>query len=169
MGNDLQRDADRIATGTYDGTIIIGAENLTPKLWWDLGKPLREVEPVARMGNVFVFKGTFERPKAALARSLWFRAMYTKLYVPEPDVASGIQLLEQSVDLDSTAFCVPLELGNQYLKLNKREDALRAYRIAYEHAPRTDTIFELIGEQIGKLENGEPLENVEPLRNPGVE
>ena len=168
VGNDMQRDAARIATGTYDGTIIIGAENLTPKLWWDVGKPLRDVEPVARMGNVFVFKGTFERPKAALARALWFRAMYTNLYVSQPDVAGGIELLTQSVELDPTAFCASLELGNQHLKLGRREDALRAYRISLEHAPRTDSIYDLLEEQVRRVES-EPLENITPLRNPGIE
>ena len=168
VGKDLQRDAPRIATGIYDGTIIVGAENLAPKLWWDIGKPLRDAEPIARMGNVFVFKGTFERPKAALARSFWFRAMYTKLYVPEPDIAGGMDLLEQSIKLDATAFCVSLELGNQYLKQGKREDALRAYRISYENAPRTDSIFELLAEQIKRVES-EPLENIPGLRNPGIE
>jgi hypothetical protein len=168
VGKDVERDGARIANGLYDGTIIIGAENLTPKLWWDLGLPLREVEPAARMGNVFVFKGTFVRPKAALARSLWFRAIYTKLYVPEPDVATAINLLEQSIQLDPTAFVASLELGNQYLTRGDRDNALRAYRVAYEHAPRTDSIYELLGEQVRRVET-EPLENIATLRNPGIE
>jgi len=168
VGKDPERDAQRMASETIEGTIIIGAEDLAPKLWWDIGQPLRDAEPVARLGNVFVFRGTFPRPKAARARVFWFRAMYTKLYVPKPDVPAGIALLSQSAELDPTAFCVSLELGNQYLKLGRRDDALRAYELAYQHAPRSDGISELLGQQVERLKDP-ANEDLLPIRNPGVE
>lgn len=77
-------------------------------------------------------------------------------------------MLSQSVTLDPKAFFVALELGNQHLKLGNREEALKAYRIAKENAPVSDDIGELLIRQIERVET-EPLTQIEPLRNPGVE
>lgn len=168
VGRDAERDANKYDGETITGTFIIGANELGPKLWWDVGKPLRGLHPVARLGNVFIFQGTFARPTAALARRLCNQALYDHIYVAEPDVEKAIDELSKSAELDPTAFIVSLELGNQYLKAGKRDDALRAYRMSFEHAPKTDTIYDLLGEQIRRVES-EPLENVAPLRNPGIE
>jgi tetratricopeptide (TPR) repeat protein len=168
VGKDPERDAPRLSGDTVEGTIIMGAENLSPKLWWDVGKPLREVEPIARFGNVFVFRGRFPREKAGIARIAWYRAMYTKINVPEPDLNAGMELLVTSAELDPKAFYVSLELGNQYLKLGRRDDALRAYQKSLEFAPRSDGIYDLLAEQVRRIES-EPIESIAPLRNPGVE
>ena len=69
---------------------------------------------------------------------------------------------------DPKAFFVALELGNQYLKIGNREESLRAYRIAKENAPATDDISEMLSRQIERVET-EPLEQIQPLRNPGIE
>ena len=168
VGKDPARDDGKFGGDTISGTIIIGATELTERTWWDVGKPFRGTEPIARFGNVFVFRGTFARPVAMRARSLFGRGLYGKILVSEPDVPAGIELLRQSVELDPTAFFVSLELGNQYLKLGNRDGALQAYRTAYEYAPKSDSIYELLGEQVKWLES-EPLESIPTLRNPGVE
>jgi len=169
VGKDPKRDADRIGGDTFEGTVFIGGNELSPKLWWDAGSVLRGHEPIDRMGNVFVFKGTFPRPLAAISRSRFYRAIYTKLYVAEPDVPAGIALLKESAELDPTAFMVTLELGNQYLKLQDRENALAAYRKALEHAPLSDSVSDLLREQVARLESSEALEQIPQLRNPSVE
>ena len=97
----------------------------------------------------------------------WFRAMYTKLYVPQPDVNAGIELLARSAELDPAAFYVSLELGNQYLKLDRRDEALKAYERALEYAPRSDSIYDLLAQQVGQLKSG--ASEIQPIRNPGVE
>ena len=168
VGKEPERDRARLSDDTMSGTFIIGGPELSPKSWWDVGEPLRGAVPVARFGNVFVYRGSFPRPKAVGARSLWGRAMYTKIYVPAPDIAAGIEMLEQSAALDPRAFFVSLELGNQYLKLGKRDEALRAYERSLEFAPRTDGVSELLRQQVELLKdpaNGDVL----PIRNPGVE
>ena len=169
VGKDLKRDSERMAGETFEGTVFIGAPELSPKLWWDVGRTLRGHEPVARMGNVFVFKGRFDRPTAGIARSRFYRAIYAKLYVAEPDIPAGIALLKESAELDPTAFMVTLELGNQYLSLGDREQALAAYRRSLEYAPVSDSISDLLREQVVRLESGHPLEQIAPLRNPSVE
>jgi tetratricopeptide (TPR) repeat protein len=168
VGKDRERDANKYDGDTITGTFIIGANELGPKLFWDVGKSLRGVTPVARFGNIFIFQGTFPTPTGGVSRGLYNRALYTKIYVPEPDIPGGIELLERSMALDPTGFCSGLELGNQYLKLGKREDALRTYRISLENAPKTDSIFDLLSEQVRRLEV-ESLDSITPLRNPGIE
>ena len=168
VGHDLVRDAHVYEDATFTGTVIMGANELGPKLFWDAGKNFRSIQPVARLGTVFIFRGTFPSPSGAIARALYNRALYTKIYVPEPDVTAGIELLERSIAKDPSGFCAALELGNQYLALGKRDDALRAYRISLENAPRTDSIYDLLAEQVKRIEEG-PVEGITPLRNPGIE
>jgi hypothetical protein len=169
VGKDMKRDAARFEGETITGTFIIGANELGPKMFWDAGKPLRGFAPVKRFGNLFIFRGTFAMPTAVLSRRLYNLALYENLYVQKPDVPAGIEKLNKSIELDSSAFCSSLELGNQYLKLGQRDEALRAYRISYENAPKIDSISDLLGEQVRRLETGEPIENISPLRNPGIE
>jgi tetratricopeptide (TPR) repeat protein len=168
VGKDTQRDVNKFDGETITGTFIIGANELGPKLWWDVGKPLRDSTPVARLGNIFIFQGTFDRPTAALSRRLYNLALYDDIYVPEPNTQEGIERLKQSSDLDPTAFCSSLELGNQFLKIGNRDEALQAYRRSLEHAPKSDSIYDLLAEQIRRVEN-EPLEQIALLRNPGIE
>ena len=136
--------------------------------WWDVGKPFRDTQPVKRFGNLFIYQGTFAKPKAILARDIFYRTIYTKIYAGEPDLAAGIEGIESSLALDDSCFFVALELGNQYLKAGNRDQAFRAYRLALEKAPKTDSIYDLIAEQVRRFET-EPLENMTPLRNPGIE
>jgi hypothetical protein len=168
VGKQPERDSGKIFGESLSGTFIIGAEKLAPSLWWDIGKSLREATPVARIGNLFVFRGTFPAPRAAQAYTLYIRAVHGKIYTAEPDVQGGIELLSRSVALDPKAFFVALELGNQYLKIGNREEALRAYRVAQQNAPPSDDIAELLTRQIERVQSA-PLSQVQLLRNPGLE
>ncbi|MGH9947566.1 MAG: phospholipid carrier-dependent glycosyltransferase [Pyrinomonadaceae bacterium] len=167
IGKDPERDASKMSGDTQSGTFIVGARAMAPSLFWDMGKSFREATPMARFGNLFIFRGTFPNPAGAQAASLFFRAI-EKLQSPEPDTEGGIKLITESLELDRSPFFVWLELGNQYLKLGDREKALGAYQKSYEHAPKSDSINEVILEQIRKVES-EPLDQISPLRNPGAE
>lgn len=168
VGKEPDRDGAKIFGETVSGTFIIGAEALAPSLWWDVGKTFRDATPVARIGNLFVFRGTFPAPHAAQAYTLYMRAVHGKIYTAEPDVQGGIAMLSRSVALDPKAFFVALELGNQYLKIGNREEALRAYRMAQENAPASDDISELLARQIERVQSA-PLAQIQLLRNPGLE
>ncbi|MBA4122954.1 MAG: hypothetical protein H0X72_10895 [Acidobacteria bacterium] len=167
VGNQPERDAEKMSGDTQSGTFIIGAKELAPSLFWDVGKPFRGAAPAARFGNLFVFRGTFPGANAARAAYLFFGAV-GKIYSPEADIEGGIQMLSQSLALDPSPFFVWLELGNQYLKLGNRDEALRAYRTAKETAPASDSISELLRIQIERVQT-EPLNQIQPLRNPGLE
>jgi tetratricopeptide (TPR) repeat protein len=165
VGNDPERDRERRNSDVKSGTFILGANSITPKLWWE-SDAIQEATPIARFGNVFVFSGTYNVPKVK-AGSLYWRAI-EKIYTNKPETEEAIKLLSESVSIDPKAFFVALELGNQYLKIGNREEALRAYRIAKENAPASDDISELLTRQIVRVET-EPLEQIQPLRNPGIE
>ena len=165
LGRDPERDYEKMNSETFSGTVILGAMEFVPSLWWDR-KTFREAVPVARFGNVLVFRGTFET-KVLKAAGLYRRAV-DKIYTDKPETEEAIKMLSESVAIDPKAFFVALELGNQYLKVGKREEALRAYRIAKENVPSSDEISESLSRQIERVET-EPLEQIQPLRNPGIE
>ena len=91
VGRDSKRDADKFDIEKITGTFIIGANELGPKMWSDVGKPFRGLQPTARFGNIFIFRGTFDRPTALLARRLYHTAVSDNIYVPEPDIPEAIR------------------------------------------------------------------------------
>lgn len=97
-----------------------------------------------------------------------YRRAVGKIYTDKPETEEAIKMLSESVALDPTAFFVALELGNQYLKIGNREEALRAYRITTENVPPSDEISVLLARQIERVET-ESLEQIQPLRNSGIE
>jgi len=161
-GNNPERDREKMDSDVRSGTFILGATAIDDGAF-------REATPIARFGNLFVFRGTFNvNPPKVKARSLYQRAIYRKIYTAEPNTEEAIKLLSESVALDPTAYFAALELGNQYLKVGNREEALRAYRIAKENAPPSDDISKLLSRQIERAER-KPLEQIQPLRNPEIE
>ncbi len=147
------------------GTFIIGANEIAPALRWDKGS-FREAVPIKRFGNLFVFRGTFDiRPM--LAQGLDYRAGF-QIYGPEPNIEKAAEMLKESADLDPRAFFVSLELGNQYLKLGRREEAISAYQTALANVPSTDATHGLLIGQLERMKT-EPLENITTLRNPALE
>lgn len=160
IGKNDERDAEKINNVMLSGTIFLGARQVR-------GKPaFRDATPIARFGNLFVFRGTFRDPDTKVFR-LANRAK-NKIYTAEPDIEGAIKLLSEAVALDPKKFHNAVELGNQYLKTGKREEALQAYRIAKENAPADDAIGELLTRQIERVA-AEPLEQISPLRNPKIE
>jgi len=165
VGKDSERDSGKWDGDTATGIFIVGANEIAPTLWWDK-KAFREAEPVARFGNLFVFRGTFDI-RSMSAQGLAYKASF-QIHGPEPNIEKAIEMLSKSVEIDPKAFFVALELGNQYLKVGNHEEALRAYRIAKENVPASDETSELLIRQIERVET-EPLDQIQPVRNPGME
>jgi len=158
--------SERWAGDTATGTFLIGANEVSPTWVWDK-KAFREAEPTMRFGNLFVYSGTFDiRPLKG--QGLAYRAAF-QIYGPEPNIEKGISMLEESFALDQRAFFVALELGNQYLKLGRRDEALKAYRDALDNCPDEDPNKALIADQVDRVKNSESLDGIQPLRNPALE
>lgn len=148
------------------GTFILGANELSPSWAWDKSS-FRDAEPIARFGNLFVYRGTFDiRPMRA--QGLSHLAAF-QIYGPEPNIERGIGMLSESFSLDPRAFFVALELGNQYLKLGRREEALNAYQNALDNCPIEDPNRELLVNQVELIKGSGSLDGIRPLRNPATE
>ena len=154
-----ERDEQKMGNEIISGTIFLGARRARLPVW-------RNATPVARFGNLFVFRGTFKFPEFRNI-SLTMRAR-NKIYTAEPDIEGAIKLLTEAVAVNPQNFSNAVELGNQHLKLGKRGEALRAYRIAKENAPQDTEISGLLNRQIERVAT-EPLELISPLRNPKIE
>jgi tetratricopeptide (TPR) repeat protein len=165
VGFDSKRDEALLTSPVWSGTIIIDATELGKRLWWD-DAPFRQATPVARFGNVMVFRGTFLVP-GAQAETLFILAL-RKLYVEKPDLEAAQNLLKQSAVADPNAFFVNIELGNVCLRRGLREDALRAYREAFEHAPKDEALRDSIQQQANRV-SIEALDRVPLLHNPILE
>jgi len=165
LGQDMQRDQARLISRAFRGTVIIGGKFADPRLWWNTNS-LRAASPVARFGNVFVYRGTFDMSGSA-ARNLYFAAL-SKEYVGKPDLKAAEELLGESVQADPSAFFAYIELGNLALKRGAREDALRAYANALSRAPEERSVRQPIEEQLHRVST-EGLNGVSILRNPSLE
>lgn len=160
------RDFDALeASDVVTATFLVGAVHLAPAAYWDKAA-LRKTQPVARFGNLFVFRGTFpsgwvKGPK------LFYRALEL-LYGPQPDEAKAEKLLVESMESDPTAFFVAIELGNLRAQHSARAEAIRAYEVARANAPPGNKIIERLTTQIDRVSK-EPPQSVPPLRNPFFE
>lgn len=158
--------SERWAGDTATGTFLIGANEVTPTWVWDK-KAFRDAEPITRFGNLLVYRGTFDvRPLKG--QGLAYRAAF-QIYGPEPKIERAIEMLTESFSLDPRAFFVALELGNQYLKLGNRDEALNAYQDALDNCPAEDPNRSLIFDQVERLKGSVSIEGIQPLRNPAME
>jgi hypothetical protein len=166
VGQDPKRDEARLTSPVWSGTILVDAKFMDKKLWWD-DATLRAATPIARFGNLFVFRGRFALP-GKQASTLYFAGI-RKIYLADPpDLELGERLLRQSAEIDPSAFFVNIELGNVRLRRGSREDTLRAYTAALEHAPNDRVLRHSIQEQIQRILT-QSLDKVPALRNPTTE
>jgi len=164
VGEDPARDRAQLEGDVWSGTIFAGPISFAPKQWWDRSW-FRSTPPVARFGNLFVFRGTF--PARTLKAPRLYFAAKDYIYTAKPDLQAARKLLAESVSLDPTAFFVAIELGNVEARLGDRDGALAAYETARKYAPARQEA-EAIATQIARIST-EPLEIVPPLRNPELE
>lgn len=165
LGRDRERDLKRISQAERSGTIFVGPGSLIRSPLWDL-PAFREATPVARFGNLFVYKGEFHLPGLPAA-SLYYLGI-EKLYAGKPDEKAAEDFFRQSEKLDASVCFVHIELGNLLLKRGEREDALREYSDALKYAPADPLIRKPIETQFRRLSN-QPDGKIPLLRNPYME
>lgn len=165
LGRDLERDETRMNSPVFQGTVFASGKLISRRLWWN-ADALRAATPVARFGNLFIFRGKFDI-SGSLARTLYFSGI-SKEYAEKPDLVAAEYLLAESVRADPSAFFVDIELGNLALKRGSREDALRAYKEALLRAPDEPIARQPIQEQIARF-SASNLEQIPLLRNPELE
>jgi len=165
FGGDEKRDAALVELPERSGTIFAGPSDLIRRSYWD-NAALREAHPVKRLGNLFIFKGSFYLPGVAASDFYW--SGINNVYGEKPDDAEAEKAFRRSVELDPTAYFVHIEIGNLYLKRGSREECVRSYSEALKYAPGDPTIRSLLQNQI-QLVSHEALARVRSIRDPHLE
>ena len=168
---EILEDSNR--AGRYTGFFLYQPTDLLPfPNWdWDPEVALAGLDRVARMGNVIVYRGTQTVPDVR-AGGMLDRVMRYIYSEGGTDWALVAERLEEVIAVRPYHFTAALELGNAYLRLGRRDDALRAYRTPLAHLDRGIMGPESVAqfrEQIARLDGGDPLDQVPLLRNPWLE
>jgi hypothetical protein len=156
---------DTTDTDTLSGTVFFNARWLAPRPIYDYAA-FREQAPVARFGNLLVYRGDFKLPWLRAARRLG-RA-WEAMSPEQADFVLAEQLFAQAVDLYPEDYGSSLELGNLRVKRGAREAAIAAYEIALKHAPPGDAIIDVLSHQI-ELLSAQASSGIQPIRNPWLE
>ena len=158
----IDRDGEFLPPATVSGTFVVLATAVAPAIWTDY-KALRDAQPVDRIGNVLIYRGTYYLPNAR-ADALLDRAQRL-LEGPKPDFAKIESLLIEGLALRPTDYGGWMMLGNLNLLRGEREQAVVAYRKARDVTPPSP-IQQLLEEQIRLVST---QNSVAPMRDPSVE
>ena len=165
LGSDEKRHAALIELPERSGTIFAGPSDFIATRYWD-SPALRKAKPAERLGNLFIFRGTFNLPGQAASEFYW-RGI-NRIYGGNPNDAEAEGAFRRSVELDPTAYFVHIQLGNLYLKSRSREKCVRAYSEALKYAPEDPEIRSALQNQIQRVSR-EDLAAINPLRDPHME
>ncbi|MET0412478.1 MAG: phospholipid carrier-dependent glycosyltransferase [Polyangiaceae bacterium] len=150
---------------TLSGTLFVNSRWLAPRPIYDYAS-LREGTPVARFGNLMVFRGEYRIPWLPAARRM--DEAWEALYSEPKDSERAERLLSEAMALYPQDYGSSLELGNLLMARGDADGAMRAYRISREHAPPGDDIASVLERQIDALAQGQ-IANLAPIRNPWLE
>ena len=163
---------DTNVEGRLTGWFVMGMGTLlpVPQADWDPKRDLKGRVLVARFGPMGVWKGTQNDPRGR-AEAMGGR-VFDYIYKENgQDWAKVALRLEEA--LKELPMAVPgyFELGNAYLRLGRREDAIRAYNgmFVQKQMPIDPLVAKQVHAQIDALEAGTPLAQLKPLRSPWLE
>ena len=163
---------DTNVDGRLTGWFVMGMGNLlpVPQADWDPKRDLKGRVLVARFGPIGVWKGTQNDPRgrAGAMGSRVFDYIYKE---NGRDWAKVALRLEEALKVLPMAVPGYFELGNAYLRLGRREDAIRAYNgmFVQKQMPIDPLVAKQVHAQIDALKAGTPLAQLKPLRNPWLE
>ena len=163
---------DTNTEGKLTGWFVMNMRTLlpVPQVEWDPKRDLRGLELVARFGNMGVWKGTRNDPKAragAMEGRVW-----DYIYKDNgKDWAKVAARLEEVLKVLPMVVPASFELGNAYVRLGKREDAIRAYDSMFvqKQMPIDPLVAKQVRGQIELLKSGAPMDKVQPLHSPWLE
>lgn len=163
---------DTNVEGRYEGWFVYPATSLLPwPQWdWDPGEVFRDMDFVERRGHVMVWHGTLVRPRARASGMIAMVMDY--IYKDEgKDWALVAARLEESMVHAPSRIDGAVELGNAYIRLGKREEAITAYRnlIEQQVSPIEDKLKGVLEAQIARVQAADDVRDVEPMRNPWME
>lgn len=164
---------DANTAGEFDGYFIhrVSERVAQPQFEWQPEEVFRDLVPVARFGAAEVWRGRQRLPKA---RAIGMASRIQKYVYKEQgsDWELVARRAEEVISAWPRGLGTAIELGNAYLRLGRRDDALRAYRqpLSIADAGFLDPYTRRdLTEQIARLKGGAPLAQVPLVRNPRME
>ena len=165
--------ADTNVAGVFHGFFLYTPTDELPFPQWDWhpDEVFRGLELQARLGVVTVWKGTQRSPE----NRAWGMQYTVERYIYTDggdDWALVASKLEEVLAELPWAGSPALELGNAYLRLGRREDAIRAFSAPLDHLDRRvidEATIQEFREVVRRLKRGDPLDLIAPLRNPYLE
>lgn len=163
---------DENREGIYDGWFVMPARMRIPcpQCGWDPKVGLRGLEPVARFGEVEVWRGRQVLPLAR-ADSLYGRIIEHIYQQNGNDWPLVARRAQEIVELLPQHVGAGVELGNAQLRMGHREAARKAYqRLLDQKVLPVDELTRVgLQRQIARLDAGEATEKIQPLRHSWME
>lgn len=147
------------------GTLVMNAKWIRLDPWADY-TALRVVQPTERIGNLLIYRGSFDLPDAYAWR-LIFRG-WTLTYSDKPDPAKAEDYFRRAAALAPKIFFSNLELGNLLSQRGARAEAIKAYEEARRYSPPQEPVSKRLAEQIERISREDPA-SVPPVRDPYLE
>lgn len=163
---------DTNVAGVYRGWFVYPMTDTLPWPQWDWDPRLvfSEMQLVARHGHVGLWRGTLRRPQTR-AGSLSGKVMDYIYKEDGRDWALVARRLEEVAAQLPGKVDAGVELGNAYVRLRQREQAVAAYRrlLEQKQVPIEPLLAAQLRQQIGTVSSASDLAQVQPLRNPWME
>ncbi|SFR48031.1 Dolichyl-phosphate-mannose-protein mannosyltransferase [Robiginitalea myxolifaciens] len=153
---------DSNSEGKVKGYFIIESWLYHPWPNWDPAR-LDALKTVKRLGNISIAYGELADPEN------WAFSMSGKVFeylaeTREPDWDLVRRRMEKVVEIMPWRSSDNTVLGNAYLRLNQKENALAAYTRASENLASDDPYQELLKNQIETIRNATELSDIKTLR-----
>ena len=148
------------------GTLIVEAIEVNALLQNGLG-PLARIEPTERIGNLLIYRGSFDLPDWRGLR-LYFRGR-TALFSPKADPEKALALFQQAVDSYPRFYPSWVELGNLQAQRGNRDSAIHAFEQALSNLPEVTALRATLIDHLAELRSTPDVRQVHPLRDPFTE
>lgn len=163
---------DTNVEGRYTGWFVNTMTSTLPwPQWdWDPTEVYKDMKLIERRGHIAVWHGTMVRPRAR-AGSMVGKVMDYIYKENGTDWALVAARLEESVAHAPQRIDAGVELGNAYLRLGRREEAITAYRrlLEQDKIPVEKKVAGQLQAQIDRIRTAGDLATVAPMRNPWTE
>jgi Bacterial transcriptional activator domain len=164
---------DTNVAGLWEGYFLYRTTDVVPfpETGWDPDTVFKDLTRIARLGSVEVWWG---RQRSPDIRAGWMAQLVSEYVYKKGgnDWELVATRLQEVLAVLPWRWNSSLELGNAYLRLGRRAEALQAYRQPFSHLERgilDDLSRRDLEGQIARLERGDDLVTIEPLRPRGME
>ena len=163
---------DTNVEGRFDGWFVYAMPSTLPWPQWDWDPKVvfKDMRLAARFGHVGIWRGTLVRPQSR-AGSLKGKVMDYIYKEDGDDWALVAARLEEVVPLGPQAVDAGVELGNAYVRLGRRDEAIRSYQrlLDQDKIPVEAKVAAQLRAQIERIRTASDVAKVAPMRNPWLE